>query len=431
MKAYLPDQIEILESLQRFAFQYFWNEMNPENGLVADSTWQGAPSSIAAVGFALPSYAVAIERGFISRLDGVERVLTTLRFFKDSPQGPEPEATGYRGFYYHFLDMQSGQRAWECELSTIDTTILLAGILTVAAYFDQEGSGEREIRELANELYQRADWQWALDNQTTVIHGWKPESGFLPYFWQGYDEALMLYVLGLGSALHPLPRESYAAWTSTFRWEKYYGIEYLHASPLFIHQFSHIWLDFRGLKDAYTRSKGIDYFENSRRATYIQQNHGLQNPGNFQGYGENGWGITASEGPGDTVQPVRQGECEFFGYLARGVPGPDDGTLSPWVVISSLPFAPEIVLPGIQYYQATYPQLMGKYGFMCSLNPTFRDGEKYPDGWFSNNFYGLNEGPIILMIENFRSELIWKLSQRCTPIVAGLRRAGFSGGWLT
>ena len=201
-----------------------------------DKTQEGAPASIAAVGLALSAYPVGVERGFITRAEAAERTLATLRFFRNSPQGNGAEATGYKGFYYHFLDMKTGRRVWKCELSTVDTAFLLAGMLTAAAYFANEAADEHEIRTLADELYRRADWQWAQDGGATVTHGWKPESGFLPYRWQGYDEALFLYLLGLGSPTHPLPEESYAAWTSTYQWRKVYDHELLHSGPLFTHQ---------------------------------------------------------------------------------------------------------------------------------------------------------------------------------------------------
>jgi hypothetical protein len=424
------EESEVLDELQHDAFKYFLDKTNPENGLVPDNTWEGAPSSIAAVGFALASYTVAVERGLMIRADAIERTLTTLRFFHNSAQGTEPEATGYKGFYYHFLDMQTGQRAWECELSTIDTACLIMGILVNAMYFDQNVDAEREIRMLADALYQRVDWLWALNGGPTVSHGWKPESGFLKDRWEGLDEALFLYVLGLGSPLHPLPKESYTAWTSTFRWEELYGYEFVFAAPLFVHQFPHVWIDFRGIQDDYMRQKGLDYFENSCRATYVQQQYAIHNPQKFIGYNEHCWGITASEGPAGNSYVVDDAGRRFFGYHARGVPEPDDGTLSPWVVIASLPFAPEIVIPTVKSFNSMYPQLLGKYGFTCSLNPTFRGGSKSEPGWMSKNYYGINEGPNVLMIENYRSGLLWRLTKQCIPVVEGLRKAGFQNGWL-
>jgi hypothetical protein len=428
-------QLDLLDFMRRASFKYFLDYANAGNGLVADSTVPNVPSSIAAVGLALGCYACGVERGFITRADAVERTLTTLRFFHNSHQGPEPDATGYRGFYYHFLDIQAGQRHQGCELSTIDSGHLLIGALLVAAYFDGEDSGEREIRLIADDLYRRADWEWARNGEPALSHGWQPEGGFLPFRWTGYDEAQFLYILALGSPTHPLAPESYAAWTSTFRWESHYDIAYLHAGPLFIHQSSHLWLDLRCVLDKFMRESGTDYFENTRRAITIQQRHAIENPQGLVDYGEHTWGITASEGPGEHTLNIDGITRRFHQYLARGVPEPDDGTLSPWVVIASLPFAPQTVLPAIEHYSQAYPGLVGEYGFTCSLNPTFRgappvSGQVTPSGWLSGNYFGLNQGPNVLMIENYRSEFTWRLMQRCSYLVKGLRRAGFGGGWL-
>jgi hypothetical protein len=367
----------------------------------------------------------------MSRSDAVTRTLTALRFFWESPQGPEAEAVGYNGFYYHFLDMETGRRAGDSEISTIDTTFLLAGALTAAAYFDGDTSEEQEVRELAEQLYRRADWQWALHGGPTVCHGWRSESGFIPYRWQGYSEALLLYMLGLGSPTHPLPPSSYDAWSATYQWRDVYGFTYLYAGPLFIHQLSHVWIDFRGIRDATMRDKGSDYFENSCRATHVQRQYAIDNPRHFKGYSEGAWGITASEGPGWVIAEVDGTEREFFGYYARGAPdGPDDGTLAPWAAVSSLPFAPEIVIATIREFDHLYPEMVHKYGFKCSFNPTFPKQGVGQAGWVSEEYYGLNQGPIVLMIENHRTGMIWDLLRDCSYIVAGLRRAGFAGGWL-
>jgi hypothetical protein len=304
-----------LDSLQLETFSYFLHETNPQNGLVRDKTASDWPASIAATGLALAVYPVAVERGFIARAKAIERVLATMRFFWNSRQDPEPDATGYHGFYYHFLDMQTGRRAWQCELSTVDSAILFAGALAAAAYFDADTSEEAEIRALGDALYRRADWIWAQNGGATVTHGWKPESGFLEYRWEGYDEALVLYILGLGSPTHTLPEESYAAWASTYEWKSTYGYDYLYAGPLFTHQISHVWIDFRGIRDAFMRGKGIDYFENTRRATYVQQRYAIDNPLDFAGYGKNCWGITASDGPGPDTVKVNGIERRFFDYL--------------------------------------------------------------------------------------------------------------------
>jgi hypothetical protein len=416
---------ELLDVLQKDGFKYFIDKVNPHNGLIADSTWDNDACSISAVGFALACYPVGVEHGWVSRQDAVERTLITLRHFRSSPQGMEQDAAGYQGFYYHFLDLQTGQRTWKCELSTMDTTYLLCGMLTAAQYFDQNISGERETNRLVHEIFERVNWQWAQNGELTVTHGWKTEGGFLENRWRGYDEALMLYILALGAPTYPLTQDSYAAYTSTYRWETHYGFEFLHAEPLFIHHFSHVWIDFRNLQDDIMRARRLDYFENSRRATYVHRQHAIHNPSGFDGYGENAWGITASEGPVRGTKPVVKDGHTFYGYLARGVPGPDDGTLSPWTTITALPFAPEIALPAIEHFHTTYPQLDGPYGMKCSLNPTFRENAAANTGWFSNNYYGVNEGPVVLMIENYRSGLIWRLLGSSSYIQAGLKQAGF------
>jgi hypothetical protein len=421
-----------LEALQRETFGYFLHETSLDNGLVIDKTAPDWPASIAATGLGLTVYPVAVERGFIARKAAVARVLTTLRFFRDSPQGPEPDATGYHGFYYHFLHMDSGRRAWQCELSTVDSAILFGGVLTVAMYFDADTPDENEIRRTADALYRRADWQWAQNGGVTVTHGWTPESGFLPWRWQGYDEALLLYILGLGSPLYPLPIECYPGWASTYEWKTSYGLQYVYAGPLFTHQVSHIWIDFRGIRDAYMRDKGIDYFENSRRATYVQQLYAIANPMAYAHYGADCWGITASDGPGPDTVKIDGIERRFFDYLARGVPfGPDDGTIAPWAVVSSLPFAPEIVLPAIDHMVHDLDLKLGnRYGFKATFNPTYPEKSGNPNGWVSPWHYGINQGPICPMIENYRTDFVWRLMRSCPYIVNGLRRAGFSGGWL-
>jgi hypothetical protein len=421
-----------LDKLQRDTFGYFLEETNPRNGLVPDSTREGAPSSIAAVGFALAAYAAGAERKFMSRADAVRRVLATLMFFWDSPQGVDRNATGYKGFFYHFLDMQTGRRAWESELSTIDSTFLLAGALAAATYFDRETKKEREISRLAEALYRRVDWRWAQNGGLTVAHAWTPERGFMKARWEGYSEAILLYVLGLGSPTHRLPEKSYEAWTRTYRWKKLYGHEFLYAGPLFIHQLSHVWIDFRGIHDDYMRERGIDYFENSRRATFAQQAYAIRNPKHFRDYGEYCWGLTASDGPGPATRRINGIERRFYDYKARSIPyGPDDGTLAPWAAVASLPFAPEIVLPTIRHFGEAYPHLMREYGLRCSFNPTFQDGSRSGSGWHSQGYYGLEQGPIVLMIENYRSGFLWSLMKRCPYLVEGLRRAGFENGWLS
>ena len=426
-----PLSRQALDKLQRNTFGYFKKETNPGNGLVPDSTRPGSHCSIAAVGLALAAYPIAVERDFISREEAVERLLTTLRFFWQSPQSTATDATGYKGFYYHFLHMDTGRRAWSCEISTIDSTILIAGALAAATYFDQEIEKEHEVRTLADNLYGRMDWHWALSRDGKVSMGWKPECGFLPWRWEGYNESILLHVLSLGSPTHPLPVETYQAFTSTYAWQEIYGREQLYAGPLFIHQLSHLWIDFRGIQDDFMREKGIDYFENSRRATYTQQQYAISNPREFRGYSKDIWGITASDGPGPALFEVDGISRTFFDYEARGIPfGPDDGTVAPWAVVASLPFAPEIVLPTLQSFNEAYPEMTSEYGFKCSFNPTFAREDQTEKGWISKGYYGLDQGPVVIMIENYLSGFLWTLMKRCPYVVTGLRRAGFKGGWL-
>ena len=424
---------EMLDRLRRETFEYFRKEANPVNGLLPDKTQPGSPSSIAAMGMALSVYVVAVERELLSREEAIHRTLTILRFFHASHQGPEPDATGYKGFYYHFIDMHTGHRAWQCELSTIDTAIFMAGVLTAASYFTGKSGAESEIRELADILYRRVDWKWVLNGGATICHGWNPESGFLPYRWSdNYSEAHILYVLALGSPTFPIAPDGYKEWTATFEWKNIYGIEHLYAGPLFIHQMSHLWLDFRGIHDDFNRKTEIDYFENSRRATHVQRQYGIANPLGFSHYHKYGWGLTASDGPGPAIIEIDGVRREFFDYTARGAPfGPDDGTISPWAVVASLPFAPEIVIETVRHAIESL-NLKGRspYGFDASFNATYPDTGRNRHGWVSPWIFGLNQGPIILMIENFQSGLIWKSVSKCPYIVEGLRRAGFRDGWL-
>lgn len=420
----------LLRDVQRRAFAYFELETNPLNGLVCDKTAPDWPASIAATGLGLTCYPVAVENGWMSEQLAIERTLATLRFFRDSPQGTQPDATGHRGFYYHFLNMEDGSRAWHSELSSVDSAFLLAGMLAVAAYFGADTPAQREIRETADALYRRVDWTWMQTGGATICHGWRPESGFIPHHWEGFDEALLLYVLALGSPTHALSSEAYTAWATTYEWKRCYDIDYLYCGPLFTHQLSHAWLDFRGIQDDFLRSKRIDYFENSRRAALVQQRYAIDNPLGFKGYGRESWGITASDGPGPAVREIDGVQRQFYDYQGRGAPyGIDDGTLAPWAVVASLPFAPEIVLPTIHHLAHTlHLHDPHRYGFKATFNPIYDSCSQA--GWVSPWHFGLNLGPIVLMIENHLSGMPWRIMRSSPPIAAGLRRAGFTNGWL-
>jgi hypothetical protein len=406
-----------LGRLQFSTVLYYLHETNPDNGLVRDKTDPGAPSSIAAVGMGLATIPVMVERGVLFRDFAAKIARRRLRQLLELPQGPEPDASGYKGFFYHFLDIETGRRTWQCELSTIDSAFLFAGALTCGTYFDRDTHDEADIRSHADALYRRVDWNWARDGGPTLTHGWRPESGFIPHRYEGYDEGLLLYILGLGSPTYPLPAESYGAYCASYQWKHIYGREVLYSGPLFTHQLSHLWIDFHDIRDAFMREKASDYFENSRHATFVQQEYAIRNPHEFAGYGEHCWGLTASDGPGSATRMVGGVERTFFDYVARGAPfGPDDGT--------------EIVVPTLRHFAQMDLGLTKKYGFKPSFNETFAVPES-PTGWWVTPYhFGIDQGPVVLMIENYRSGLLWNIMRRCPPLVTGLRRAGFRGGWL-
>lgn len=420
----------MLESLQNQAFSFFAECSHPQTGLVADSNKPQSPASIAAIGMGIASFVVAAERGFITRSQSLEMTLRAVRFLWEAPQGPEIDSTGYKGFLYHFIDCSTGKRAWRSEVSTIDTALLIAGALVAAVYFDRDNGEERELRELVDRLYCRVQWDWALNGGLALSHGWTPENGFLKYRWQGYDEALILYVLALASPTFPIRPESYLEWTKSFSWKSMYGHDVLYAGPLFIHQYSHLWIDFREIQDAVMREHQSNYFENSRNATLIHREYGRLNPLKFDGCCGCCWGLTATDGPGPATMMVDGIERTFFDYCGRGAPlGPDDGTIAPWVAIASLPFAPGLVLPTIEQFTHLGVANCGHFGFETSFNRTFVEasGKK---GWVSPWNFGLNQGPVVIMVENYRTQMIWDLLKKSPYISTGLRRAGFSGGWL-
>ncbi len=431
-----------LDDLERRTFDFFWQTANPDNGLVPDRWPTPSFSSIAAVGFGLTAYGIGAERGYVTRDAAAQRVLTTLQFFASASSNPEvANATSYKGFYYHFLDMKTGARFKDVELSTIDTTLLLSGALFCESYFDRDNETERAIRDSVEQLYARADWTFFLARPPAVSMGWTPEHGLHDYDWHGYNEAMILLVLALGSPTHPIDPAAWQAYTSTFEWHDYYGQQYVTFTPLFGYQYSHIWIDFRGIQDDYMRGKGIDYFENSRRATYAQRAYAIANPGHWRGYGENVWGLTACDGPVDATITIDGVPRTFKTYSARG-PSPqytiDDGTLAPTAASSSIAFAPEIVLPAINEMKRIYgEQIYQQYGFLDAFNPTLnietnvQAGHIVPGtGWFDVDYLGIDQGPIVAMIENYRTNLIWKTMRRNPHIIRGLKRAGFAGGWL-
>jgi hypothetical protein len=450
--AYSPTVGEqaFLDTLSRRTFDFFWETTNPSNGLTPDRWPTKSFSSVAAVGFALTAYPIGVEHGWVSRDAARERVLTTLRFFWTAPQGPESTGvTGYHGFFYHFLDMETGRRFDRVELSTIDTALLLAGALTCRQYFDRADAGDREVRALADSIYQRVDWNWARNGQPVVNMGWRPEPapnqdarGFNISSWLGYDEGMILYVLALGSPTHAIDPIAWAEWTRTYKWDRFQGQEDVQFAPLFGHQYSHVWVDFRGIQDAYMRGKGIDYFENSRRATLAHRAYATANPQGWHGYGPDVWGLSASDGPLDSTFVVDGRTRTFHTYWARGVASDemnDDGTLAPTAAGGSVPFAPEVTIPALLAMRHRYGDpLFGQYGFVDAFNPTLHarglplHHGRVVDGlsWFDTDYLGIDEGPIVAMVENWRTGFVWSLMRRDPDVVRGLCRAGFTGGWI-
>ena len=432
--------VPLVDDLQERTFRYFWDLAGPENGLIPDRWPTPSFSSVAAVGFGLTAYPIGAEHGWITREQARDRVLLTLRFLANAPQGPDPTGrTSYKGFFYHFLDMKTGHRFEQVELSTIDTTLLLAGALFCQSYFNRDFPEEAEIRNLAEDLYRRADWQWARPEPPRVSMGWHPEKGFIDYEWMGFNEAIILYVLALGSPTHPIDRADWDAFTSTYHWASFYGQEHVNFAPLFGHQYSHVWIDFRGIRDASMREKGIDYFENSRRATLSQRAYAIGNPNGFRGYGANVWGLTACDGPFDGELAIDGRKIRFMTYAARGAAEGeirDDGTIAPTAAASSIAFAPEVAIPAIEEMHRRWGEhLYSKYGFLDSFNPTLtremttQHGRVVPGvGWFDGDYLGIDQGPIVAMIENHRTGLVWNVMRKNPHVRRGLERAGFTGG---
>ena len=444
------NQQAMMADLEKRTFQWFWDSANPSNGLIPDH-WPGGTkddqfSSIASVGFGLTAYGVGVERGYITRDQAVDRTLTTLRFFARAEQdASEDDASGYHGFFYHFLNMQTGKRfVRETELSSVDTTLLLGGVLFAQSYYDRDTPKEKEIRALADTIYRRVDWTWMQPRAPLISMGWTPGGKFIPSDWQGYDEGMLVYILALASPTHPIASDAWNAWTATYPrdWGTFQGQTFLNFAPLFGHQYSESWVDFRGIRDAWSRAHGLDYFENGRRATYAQRAYAIANPAHWKAYGANIWGLTACNGPGDFTLRISDGTTRtFFGYSARGAGLDyisDDGTIAPTAAAGSIAFAPEIVIPALQAMKEQYgDNVYDNYGFVDAFDPSF-DGGVTPEhgryvvgkGWFETMQLGIDQGPIVLMIENWRSGLVWRVMRKNPYIRKGLERAGFTGGWL-
>ena len=439
-----PREAALLDTVGERTFRWFWDTTDPNTGLTPDRWPRRTFSSVAAIGFALTAYPIGAERGWITREQAADRTLGTLRYLWRLPQGDAPRGVaGYQGFFYHFLEFDTGTRYRDVELSTIDTALLLGGALFCQSYFTGSSSTEQAIRAVSDSLYRRVNWPWFVQRPHTLSMGWRPERGFIPSYWTGYNEAMLLIVLGLGSPTHPLEPAAWDAWTSTYRWSTLEGQEHLDFAPLFGHQYSHAWIDFRGIQDAYMRGKGIDYFENSRRAVLAQRSYAMRNPLGWRGYDADVWGLTASDGPFGGTLTIDGTSRRFHTYWARGISTAeqnDDGTIAPTAAVASIAFTPELATRATVAMRERFGGLAwGQYGFLDAFNPTLRDttvrlqhGSVVPgQGWVDGDYLGIDQGPILAMLENWRSELVWNTMRRNPYIVQGLRRAGFSGGWLS
>ena len=432
-----PPSGSTVEDLERRTFQWFWDTANAQNGLVPDRWPTPSFSSISAVGFGLTAYGIGAQRGYVTREQAADRVLTTLRAFRNFPTGPQASGVaGHHGFFYHFLDMRTGARYKDVELSTIDTTWLLSGALFCQSYFDRDNATEAAIRDAAEQLYRNAEWDWFQPRAPAISMGWTPEHGQHTYDWRGYDEAMMVIILALGSPTHPVDPSAWGEYTKTYRWGDFYGQQHVLFAPLFGHQYTHMFIDFRGIQDDYMRGRGIDYFENSKRATIGQRSYAIENPHEFRDYGPNVWGLTACDGPG----VVTVDGHEYRDYTARGATAGDvrdDGTIAPTAAASSIAFTPEISIAAIEEMKRRYGSAVYReYGFVDAFNPTLRSGTYGSGtidpvaGWVDRDYLGIDQGPIVVMIENYRTGLVWETMKKNPHVVRGLERAGFTGGWL-
>ena len=376
---------ELLEYVQRKTFEYFWNEANPENGLVKDRSTEDSPCSIAAVGFALTAIPIAIEKEWISYEKGYERVLTTLKTFV------EGKVEGKNGFFYHFVDMNTGRRVWNCELSSIDTALLVAGSLFVREYF--EGT---EVEELADQLYRNVNWQWMMAEDNTLYMGWKPEEGFLNEKWDSFNEGILVYILAIGSPTYSIPAES---------WDKIHRPIYENhiscpTESLFVYQYPNIWVDFRNKEDKYA-----NYFNNAKIATRYNYSFCVKNKLDYKTYDFDVWGLSASDGP-----------CGYKHYGASE--GNHDGTVAPYSAISSIVFTSDLSMKGMRGMLSKYgPLIWKRYGFVSGFN--------VDANWFSNQHIGIDQGDILLMIENYRTEFVWKYFMKNKYVQNALEKIGF------
>ncbi|MGH8021989.1 MAG: glucoamylase family protein, partial [Limisphaerales bacterium] len=404
-----------MDYVEEANFDFYWYTANPANGLVPDHTTDGAPDgspcSIFAVGLGLTAIGIGVDHGWITRAEGAARVLTTLNTFWNGPQGTnETGEIGYQGWFYHFLDMNTATRSGSSELSSIDTTFLLAGILYAKQYFDGTNSTETSIQTMAGSIFNRVNWRWFapdIPGTNAVRMGWLPETGFSTYGdWKGYNEGMLIYLLGMGASSGALPAACWNYWTSGYDWGNYYGESFVIFPPLYGHEYSHCWVDFRHIGDAYMNGENSTYFENSHRAALAQQAYCIADPGGWRGYGADIWGLTASDDPS--------------GYFVHGAP-PDDhdnGTISPTAVGGAMSFAPEIALPTLKtFYSEGRAKVWTAFGFVDAFN--------FSANWFDTQELGIDQGPILIMIENYRNQKVWQTFMQNPEIQRGLEQAGF------
>ncbi len=437
-----------VDELQKRTFDWFVHVTDRERGLTPDRWPTKSFCSVAAVGFALTCWPVGVERGWMSRDEARTRTLNTVRFFHDARQGPEATGViGHKGFFYHFLDMETGHRFGRTELSTVDTTLLLGGMLFAARYFDGAHADEAEIRRLSQAIYERVEWDWAVVRPDRISMGWHPETGYIPADWHIFNEGMLTLLLAIGSPTHPVPPAVWTEWCSVYdkSWTDKWGPAHLHFAPLFGHQYSHMFVDFRGIRDPWSRAKTaetgrpFDYFINSQLAVEAQQKYAVDNPMGWSGYSADVWGLTACDGPGDFKQTLAGRDREFFSYSARGPGERDDGTIAPTAAMASMPFAPDAVTACLKAMKVRYgPAVYTEFGFLDSFNPTLTEragrlqhGRIVPGvGWVDGDYLGIDQGPIVVMIENHRSDLVWSRMRGEPNLTRGLRLAGFTGGWM-
>ncbi len=423
------------DDLKKRTFDFFWELADTSNFQIPDRYPAKTFSSIAATGFGLGAYITGIENKYITREAAAGRVLNTLQTLWTLPQGPEPiDVSGHKGFFYHFLNLEDAKRYKTVELSSIDSGLLMAGILSCMSYFDDKNDDtEKQIRTLSDSLFLRVDWNWMMKSNGRMSMGWHPEKGFIESDWKGYNEAMVLLIMAMGSPTHPIPDNSWQKWCETYQQDTFYRQKNLQFDPLFGHQYSHIWIDFREIKDSFMLANKDDYFENSKKATLSNRAYCVANPSQYKGYSNKCWGLSACDGPINKTIIVDGIERKFFDYRARGacsIQVVDDGTITPTASGGSFAFTPIESEECLEFMWNTYyNDLIGNYGFKDAFNLTYKD-EKHPKGWFDTDYLGIDQGAIILQIQNHETEILWKTMKKNPYIIKGLKKAGFSGGWL-